>query len=402
MSVSPICPSQTSSLYRNQTIGTLKSGADATLGRNHQDVYPKDLMESPGYWRLPDDNLVSAICLGTRTGLPNEATDSRLEEVIRFALQQGLNLFDTGPDYRLGRSEKVLGRSLSRAFGERLARPDQICVMTKVGSIPPSLHCEGSRSLKLECGQAVLPRSYRPRRFGGRCFEASWISESIRRSRFNLSIETLGVVLLDGLEWGLAAWGTGWPDKVSALFETLESERSSGSIKWYGISSGVGIFCVQGHYLHLPIGSLVNLAEGVGGSSHGFRFVEVPFNAENLAVATRMAQPLNEILGSVLLAAMDNQLDVLACSPFNHGRLFEGILPETFIEEKSVIFSAAQWMLQFVRSMPGISCTVLATTRKEHLQQALAVRSAPPWDLTTLERIMSHGAGTKSSEGTQA
>jgi aryl-alcohol dehydrogenase-like predicted oxidoreductase len=402
MSDSQIRRSQDSSLCRNQTIGTPKNGAAATLGRTPRDGQSKDLMESTDYWRLPDGNLVSAICLGTRTGLPNESTDSRLEEVILFALQQGLNFFDTGPDYRFGRSEEVLGRSLSRAFDERLACPDQVCVMTKVGSIPPSLHCEGSRSLKLESGQAVVPTSYRPRRFGGRCFEASWIAESIRRSRFNLSIETLGVVLLDGLEWGLAAWGTGWPDKVSALFETLESERSSGSIKWYGISSGVGVFCVPGHYLHLPIGSLVNLAQGVGGSSNGFRFIEVPFNAENLAVATRMAQPLNEILGSVLLAAMDHQLDVLACSPFNHGRLFDGIRTETFIEEKGVIFSAAQWMLQFVRSMPGISCAVLGTTRKEHLEQALAVGSAPPWDLTTLERIMSHGAGTKSSERTQA
>jgi aryl-alcohol dehydrogenase-like predicted oxidoreductase len=99
---------------------------------------------------------------------------------------------------------------------------------------------------------------------------------------------------------------------------------------------------------------------------------------------------------------MDNQLDVLACSPFNHGRLFDGIRTETFIEEKGVIFSAAQWMLQFVRSMPGISCAVLGTTRKEHLEQALEVGLAPPWDLRTLERIMSHGAGTKSSERTQA
>jgi aryl-alcohol dehydrogenase-like predicted oxidoreductase len=402
MSVPQIHRSQDYSLHRSQTIRTLKSCADTSLGLNHQDGHPKDLMESPGYWRLPDGDLVSAICLGTRAGLPNESTDSRLEEVVHFALQQGLNLFDTGPDYRLGRSEKALGRALSRAFDERLARPDQICVMTKVGSIPPSSHCEGSRSLKLECGQPVVPTSYRPRRFGGRCFEVSWIAESIRRSRFNLSLETLGAVLLDGLEWGLAAWGTGWPDKVSTLFETLESERSSGSIKWYGISSGVGVFCVPGHYLHLPIGSLVNLAKGVGGSSHGFRFIEVPFNAENLAVATRMAQPSNDILGSVLLAAMDNQLDVLACSPFNHGRLFDGIRTETFIEEKGVIFSAAQWMLQFVRSMPGISCAVLGTTRKEHLEQALEVGLAPPWDLRTLERIMSHGAGTKSSERTQA
>ncbi|MGO9567417.1 MAG: aldo/keto reductase [Desulfomonilaceae bacterium] len=389
-------------MCRNQTLGTLKSGAEATPGRNLQEAHSKDLMESPDYWRLPDGNLVSAICLGTRTGSPDESTDSRLEEVIRFALQQGLNFFDTGPDYRLGRSEKVLGRSLLRAFDERLTSPDQVCVMTKVGSIPPSLHCERSRSLKLECGQAVAPTSYRPRRFGGKCFEASWIAESIKRSRFNLSIETLGVVLLDGLEWGLAAWGTSWPDKVSALFETLESERSSGWIKWYGISSGVGVFCVPRHYLHLPIGSLVNLARGVGGLSHGFRFIEVPFNAENLAAATRMAQPLNGIVGSVLLAAMDHQLEVLACSPFNHGRLFDRIRTETFIEEKGVTFSAAQWMLQFARSMPGISCAVLGTTREDHLEQALAVGSTPPWDLTTLERIMSHGAGTKPSEGTQA
>jgi aryl-alcohol dehydrogenase-like predicted oxidoreductase len=389
-------------LYSKQTIATLKSGADSKPGRTSRDRRSKDLKESPGYWHLPDGTLVSTICLGTRTGWPNEATDGRLDEVIHFALQQGLNFFDTGPDYRMGRSEKVLGRSLSRAFDERLARPDQVCVMTKVGCIHPWLLCDRSRNLKPECGQRIAPTSCGPRRFGGRCFEASWIAESIKLSSCNLSIETLEIVLLDGLEWGLASWGTSWPDKVSALFETLESERYSGSIKWYGISSGVGVFCVPGHYLHLPIGSLVNLAKGVGGSSHGFRFIEVPFNAENLAVATRMAQPSNDILGSVLLAAMDNQLDVLACSPFNHGRLFDGIRTETFIEENGVIFSAAQWMLQFVRSMPGISCAVLGTTRKEHLEQALEVGLAPPWDLWTLERIMSHGAGTKSSEGTQA
>ncbi len=348
-----------------------------------------------GDWWLPDGKRVSNIGLGTRCNTPDRPSRSHMETLIQFALKRGINLLSTDPSVT-GHSETVLGQSLSKSFDEGLVRREQVVVVSKAGRVPHRFEQRSHESLDYERtrdeARIAYPSTTLP---GYRCFDTGWIKESLSRSRSSLGVKTVDILMLDGLEWGLATWGNSWRERISRLFEALEMERSLGALSWYGVASRVGVFCYPGHHLHLPIEALVDLANNVSGPTNGFCFVEVPLNVTIPAAATRISQPLHGNRGSVLLAAVDFGLKVLASSPFNHGRVFDQIEPETVIEQNGIFFSAAQWMLQFVRSIPGVSCCILGTTDEVHLDKALAVCTHSLWDLKTLERIMSGETGSK-------
>ena len=79
------------------------------------------------YRRLGRTDLrVSAICLGTMT-YGQQNTEAEGFEQMDYALEQGINFFDTANSYSDGTSEEIVGRAL-RDF----ARRDEIVLATKV------------------------------------------------------------------------------------------------------------------------------------------------------------------------------------------------------------------------------------------------------------------------------
>ena len=62
------------------------------------------------------------------------------------------------------------------------------------------------------------------------------------------------------------------PQRLRVAFSYLEVERSAGRIRTYGLATWTGLRVAPGHREHLPLQQLVDLAQEVGGQSHGFRW----------------------------------------------------------------------------------------------------------------------------------
>ena len=77
---------------------------------------------------------VSKICLGCmgfgeleRGGIPGKTNEEEARKIIKYALQQGINFFDTANYYSLGASEEILGRAL-KDFANR----DEVVIASKL------------------------------------------------------------------------------------------------------------------------------------------------------------------------------------------------------------------------------------------------------------------------------
>ena len=77
----------------------------------------------------------SSLAWGTGAVFGHACTPSVAHELIDFILDKGINLFDTGPSYSRGKSQKLLARCLTSSSVKR----EDILISTKVGSIAPKI-----------------------------------------------------------------------------------------------------------------------------------------------------------------------------------------------------------------------------------------------------------------------
>ena len=86
------------------------------------------------YTTLPNsDTKISSICLGTMT-FGNQNTESEAHSQMDYALERGINFFDTAEMYPIGGNEKIFG-STERHIGswfKKSGNRDQIVLATKI------------------------------------------------------------------------------------------------------------------------------------------------------------------------------------------------------------------------------------------------------------------------------
>ena len=75
---------------------------------------------------------LSSIGIGTFPGPASDEVDENYAEIISRALQNGINVIDTGAHYRYGRSMQAAGEGVRRALQAGVAR-DQLFLISKGG-----------------------------------------------------------------------------------------------------------------------------------------------------------------------------------------------------------------------------------------------------------------------------
>jgi aryl-alcohol dehydrogenase-like predicted oxidoreductase len=94
---------------------------------------------------------VSEICLGTMT-LGNQVPEKESIEIIKSALDSGINFLDTADGYAEGKSEEIIGKAVK---GDR----DSVVIATKVGAqLPPDPGVDLSRKYILKRVEDSLRR----------------------------------------------------------------------------------------------------------------------------------------------------------------------------------------------------------------------------------------------------
>lgn len=334
----------------------------------------------PDYFRPlsppPDELRVSSIGLGTYLGECSTADDEEYTEAAHLALASGISLIDTAINYRCQRSERAVGRALSRAVRENIVARDEIVLCTKGGYIPlddtpPATREEYQAYVEREFISTGLART-EDIVGGAHCIAPAFLDAQIARSRANLGVDTIDVYYVHNPEQQLDAIGPAeLAVRLRAAFEMLERQCDNGTIGAYGCATWNGLRAAPGTRGHLSLAELVSLARDVCGDRHHFAAVQLPINLACTEAVRQPTQPLGEHTVPVLQAAGELGVAVVASATLLQGKLAQH-LPPTVHDALPGFSTDAQRAIAFVRSLPMVTAALVGMKSVRHVHENLA------------------------------
>jgi aryl-alcohol dehydrogenase-like predicted oxidoreductase len=315
----------------------------------------------PDFYRDAQGLNVSTLGLGTYLGGMDAETDDAYAGAVAAAVCGGINFLDSAINYRHQRSERSIGAALSRLFESGEFQRDEIVICTKAGFLTP-----GAVPAALNKDEVVR---------GMHSMAPDFLADQIDRSRSNLGVETLDVFYLHNPETQLAYISRGeFEARIRAAFARLEKIVADGKIGFYGAATWEGLRQPTGG---LGLSRLVELARETAGPDHHFRFIQLPFNLAMTEAITQQPESLDGKQVSVLEAAADAGIAVVASATLLQSKLSRG-LPTALAERIPGFATDAQRAIQFTRSTPGITVALVGMSNVAHVRENLAVSHVQP------------------------
>ena len=345
------------------------------------------------YFRRYDGLSVASIGIGTYLGDPTDAADDRYREALVTAIENGTNVVDTAINYRHQRSERVVGEALDEADVDR----DAVFVATKGGFLPfdgdrPDDPAAYLRQTYLESG--VLESDDLVR--GMHSIAPDFLGDQLDRSRSNLGVETVDCYYVHNPETQLAEHSREVVyDRLEAAFRRLEERVADGHLRSYGVATWEAFRVPPGddQYLSLPevLSRAESAADAVDNDTTSFRAVQLPFNVVMADAFRTAAHGGVEGDGSVgdgswvggdgpqgeegpqsaLEFAHEAGLSVFTSASLAQGQLAEvGAIPEA-VAERLPGDTPAQRAINFARSAPGVTCSLVGASSTEHVEENL-------------------------------
>ena len=324
---------------------------------------------------------LSSIGLGTYLGEADVQTDALYREAIATALRSGINLLDTAINYRHQRSERCIGAALKELTESGELQRDEILVCTKAGF----LAFDGEMPADMRgyfLREYVQPGILDPRQVAGgsHCMAPRYLADQIERSRRNLGLETIDVFYVHNPESQLAELG-GVPrpvfqERLQAAFTMLEEAVKQGKIRYYGVATWKGLRLREEERDYLSLAALLDLARASGGEQHHFRFLQLPFNLGMTEAFARTNQLWDGEKMSVIKMAARAGLAVVGSATLHQGQLIRN-LPD-FVRQGLGMTSDAGNAIQFSRSAPGLTTSLVGMSSRDHVLANLEPASHPP------------------------
>jgi aryl-alcohol dehydrogenase-like predicted oxidoreductase len=277
-------------------------------------------------------------------------SEQQAARLVEQALDGGVNLFDTGPNYSRGNAEARLGRILK-------GRGRDLIISTKVGSL-----WSGGRNVK-----DFSPRS---------------IEQSLQESLRRLQLEHLPLLHFHG-----------FPNPADPAIETVLKLKDKGMIGALGVSTGaggakralkLGIFDALMLEYNLLDRSLEQLIDRAGAAGTG------------IIVKSPLAQTLYS--RSIFKLTRPSDVWYLARALKNHRTKFIHGRKFRFINDVEGL-KASEIALAFVLNNKNVTSAVVGTVRPEHLATNLgaAELELPAGLLRRIEEAGSRGARAGST-----
>jgi aryl-alcohol dehydrogenase-like predicted oxidoreductase len=115
----------------------------------------------------------------------------------------------------------------------------------------------------------------------------------------------------------------------------------------------------------------------VGGATHHFKVIQVPYNLAMTEAFTRATQKVGGDMVTLVEAARRLSVYVMASASVYQGQLTRN-LPPVVAEFLPGFDSDAQRAIQFVRSTPGIGTALVGMKTVDHVEENAAVTGVPP------------------------
>jgi aryl-alcohol dehydrogenase-like predicted oxidoreductase len=342
------------------------------------------------HFREQQHLLLSSIGTGTYLGNPDDETDKRYTAAISRAVELGANVIDTAANYRFQRSERTIGRALGQLTeGKRFSR-DEIVICTKGGYLP----FDGAppRDIRRYIEETFVKpgiASFEDIVGGSHCMTPSYLQNQLEQSLRNMNLASVDVYYIHNPESQLGhVSGEQFQSRLRAAFESLEKGRAEGKLKVYGVATWNGFRVPAGSSGYHSLDRMAEIAHEVGGESHGFRFIQLPFNLAMPEALTLSNQTLGSHQVSTLEAAAGLGVTVISSASIFQGRVAQG-LPEDLRETLGSLSSDAQTAIQFVRSAPGITTALVGMSSLEHVEDNLQLASVEPLHLERFMQLFS-------------
>ena len=339
------------------------------------------------YFRRFGDCVVSSIGVGTYLGDPSDEQDDRYHEAIDDALRSGINVIDTAINSRHQRSERVVGDAIRQSPVDREA----VLVATKGGFVPfdderPTDPGEYVRSEYVDSG--LVDRADLVR--GQHCLAPAFIDDQLDRSLDNLGLETIDLYYVHNPETQLESNSRDAVyDQLEATFTRLEERRAAGDIRQYGVATWRALRVPEGHDSYLSLPEIVRraraAADAAGNEVTGFRGIQLPFNVEMADAFTVEAHDGAEGRQSALWFAHEAELSVFTSASIMQGKLAAG-LPDD-VAAKLDGETSVQRAINFARSAPGVTTSLLGMGSPEHVVENVAAGRHEPLGASAFDAV---------------
>jgi aryl-alcohol dehydrogenase-like predicted oxidoreductase len=330
------------------------------------------------HFRERESLQLSSIGIGTYLGNPDEATDGGYRDAVVRAVQLGVNVIDSAANYRFQRSERSIGDALRALTTEHGFARNELLICTKGGYLP----FDGAppRDVRAYVEETFVKpgiAAFDDFVGGSHCMTPAYLQNQLDQSLKNFGLATVDVYYIHNPESQLGHVSADeFYYRLQRAFARLEQNRTEGKLRYYGVATWNGFRSAPDSREYHSLERMVQLARETGGESHGFRFIQLPFN---------LAMP--EAF-SVAQEAVDLGVTVVASASMLQARLARG-LPDQIRTALGSLQTDAQTAIQFVRSTPGITTALVGMSRVEHVEENLALVQVEPADEESFSKLFS-------------
>lgn len=320
---------------------------------------------SGSFYRPAQDFIVSSLGIGTYSRTAEQYTDGIYTEAVHAALSKGINLVDTSLNYCHQGSERNVGAALRRFIEQDGGKRDEVVLCTKGGFLVP-----GAIDIDTLAADDIAGNIH--------CIAPAFLADQIRRSRRNLGVATIDVYYVHNPEVQLAhAGASGFGERIGKAFALLETAVERGELRYYGIATWHGF---EGGEQGMSLRALAGMARAIAGDGHHFRFLQLPVNMGMQDALEESGQ------GSLLGLAAELGLSVIGSAGLFQGRLTQD-LPDEMDALLPGLDTDAQRAIQFARSAPGITSTLVGMRQSRHVVENLALARLPPLQPDAFRRL---------------
>jgi len=311
-------------------------------------------------------------------GEPDSETDHLVKKAIKMSIIAGINVIDTAINYRLQKAERSVGQAISELIDEGKINRNEIFISTKNGYVT------NDGDIKEDFWQYVN-REYVKKGVihasdissGYHCMTIPYLDDQLNRSLNNLDLECIDLIYLHNAVEGQIQdiSKEQFLKNLKDVFEFYEKKREEGKIRFYGMATWECFRVDSDNPQFLSLGESLKLAKQIGGDSHGFRFIQLPYNMHFDQAFVKKNQNIDGKNISILEAAQKYNIGVFTSVPLMQGKLLApGVLPEFGNLQPSLR------ALQFIRSTPGVLAPLVGHKLEAHVTENLEMMKIPPME----------------------
>lgn len=325
--------------------------------------------------RRLDDLYVSSIGLGTYLGDADQRSDTMYLKSLMTAVTHGVNFIDTAINYRLQRSEKLIGKAIKELSVMGITR-DQLVIATKGGYVPPGNEGDVLQHIKSYLDKGIINKEDVVD--DCHCIAPQFLQNQIDHSLHNMDLESIDLYYLHNPEVQLFEI----PENTfeERLFEALlllEENVKAGKIRRYGIATWNGFRQKANSKGLLQLRKILDMAEKIAGSDHHLKAIQIPYNLVMLEAHKIANQEVNEEYHSIFHAAKKYQISLVVSAPLMQQKVLH--LPNRVFDALPAEENKQKQALQFVLSSIPVCSAMLGMKNPTHAKENIEILQQEDW-----------------------